>query len=85
MYTFPCDKWLSKKHDDRLIERELLLSATESKVTEVASTYVFSVFTSDVFGAGTDAHVSVVLYGENGKTDAVELQNKTDNFERAKV
>lgn len=85
VYTFPCERWLSKKDDDGLLERELMLSATDSKVTDVAASYIVQLFTSDVHGAGTDAHVSLTLYGEDGKTETQELNNKTNNFERKKV
>lgn len=47
--------------------------------------YQLSVHTGDVSGAGTDANVFVVLYGERGKSDTCWLRNKTDNFERNEV
>jgi hypothetical protein len=62
-----------------------MLSATDSKVTDVAASYIVQIFTSDVLGAGTDAHVTLTLYGEDGKTETQELDNKTNNFERDKV
>ena len=43
------------------------------------------VTTSDIRGAGTDANVSFVLYGDKGKSESIELENKTDNFERGSV
>lgn len=40
-------------------------------------------YTSDVSGAGTDANVWVVLYGESGQdTGRLKLDNKNNNFER---
>ena len=48
------------------------------------------VHTGDVFGAGTNANVSIILYGENGDTGSRPLQqsfrdlferNQTDKFE----
>lgn len=84
-YVFPCGKWLSKKHDDGLLERELLVSSTESQLTDIAATYVVTVKTSDVAFAGTDAKVALTLYGDKGKTESVELKNKSDNFERNQV
>ena len=47
--------------------------------------YEVAIHTGDVRGAGTDANVILVLYGEKGKSDEFKLRNKTDNFERAKV
>ena len=42
-------------------------------------------YTGDVRGAGTNANVFLVMYGENGKSDQFDLRNKSDNFERAQV
>lgn len=39
------------------------------------------VHTSDVRGAGTDANVYLVVYGNKGKSDEVWLDNKSNNFE----
>ena len=47
--------------------------------------YQLSVHTGDVSGAGTDANVFVVLYGDQGKSDTYWLRSKTDNFERNEV
>ena len=43
------------------------------------------VTTSDMRGAGTDANVFFVLYGDKGKSEEIKLDNKTDNFERGSV
>ena len=43
------------------------------------------VWTSDVIGAGTDASVYIQLYGEQGKSRAVEIDNAVDNFERGEL
>lgn len=42
-------------------------------------------YTGDVRGAGTNANVFLVMYGENGKSDQLDLRNKSDNFERGQV
>lgn len=39
------------------------------------------VHTSDVRGAGTDANVYLVVYGNKGKSDEVWLDNESNNFE----
>lgn len=44
-----------------------------------------AVHTSDIRGAGTDANVFMVLYGDKGKSEEIPLRNKTDNFERGNV
>lgn len=43
------------------------------------------VWTSDIRDAGTDAHVSFQLYGENGVSRVEELDNEADNFERGEL
>ena len=40
------------------------------------------VFTSDKANAGTDANVHLVLYGKDGKSDDIVLNNEGNNFER---
>ena len=40
------------------------------------------VFTSDVWGAGTDSDVSVVIVGEDGDTGAHRLDSSKNDFER---
>lgn len=47
--------------------------------------YEVTIWTGDVKGAGTDANVFLQMYGEDGKTDEVQLRNKTDNFEKAAI
>ena len=39
------------------------------------------VYTSDKKGAGTDAKVTVVLYGREGKSDVIPLRSRSDAFE----
>ena len=39
------------------------------------------IYTSDVRGAGTDANVYLVVYGNKGKSDEVWLDNESNNFE----
>lgn len=40
--------------------------------------------TGDVRGAGTDANVYIVLFGDNGESGQRFLDNKKNNFERGK-
>lgn len=44
-----------------------------------------TVQTGDVRGAGTDSDISVILYGEHGKSAEMKLESSADNFERNKV
>jgi lipoxygenase homology domain-containing protein 1 len=39
------------------------------------------VYTSDKKGAGTDARVTIVLYGREGKSDDIPLNSRSDTFE----
>lgn len=41
-----------------------------------------TVWTSDILKAGTDANVFLQMYGTEGKTDEIVLNNRSDNFER---
>jgi len=55
---------------------------------EVASlplvTYKVEVFTWDKRGAGTDANVSINLFGEDSESGSRILDNEQNNFERGK-
>lgn len=48
--------------------------------------YEMTVFTSDVMGAGTSAHVYIVLYGSDGCTEEIMLadtsKKQKDSFKR---
>lgn len=45
--------------------------------------YVVTTYTGDRFGAGTDAHVFIKLFGTQGETVEKELESQgRDNFER---
>lgn len=39
------------------------------------------IYTSDIKGAGTDADVHLVLYGDQGKSHDIKLHSKSDAFE----
>ena len=81
---FPCNKWLAKDEDDGLIERILYEDTSLRENKEKKVPWVFLIFTSDKPSAGTDANVTMVLYGDKGKTDDVLLKAKSDLFERGK-
>lgn len=65
-YYFACHRWLSRDEDDGLIERDLFPGEAESHELDVQ--YAAEVFTSDLTGAGTDADVSLVLFGHLGNS-----------------
>ncbi|KAI3361755.1 hypothetical protein L3Q82_002099 [Scortum barcoo] len=70
---FPCGRWLDKGEDDGAIVRDLFLNPLQTELYTPFVPYEIKIFTSDVFGAGTDADVFIVLYGR----DAVCTQQKS--------
>lgn len=44
--------------------------------------YEVTVVTGEVFAAGTDAKVFLQIYGEDGKTEVIQLKSRSNNFER---
>lgn len=97
VFTFRADRWLSKKEG-------LLAEIPVAEVTEVDEegnrveveveeqdlvTYEVRVFTANVEKAGTDAHVSITLYGEvdgvkvdTGERKLAKSSTYSDKFER---
>ncbi len=43
------------------------------------------VHTSDLKGAGTDSNVYLTLYGSQGKSDLIWLEDRSDKFERGQT
>ncbi|KAJ7335182.1 hypothetical protein JRQ81_013123, partial [Phrynocephalus forsythii] len=87
---FPCGRWLDKKKDDGAIERVLFPADLQTRTYVPFVPYEVTVYTSDIFGAGTDADVFMVLYGADGVcTQQKSLcQNKRERrmfFERCSV
>ncbi|XP_070707153.1 lipoxygenase homology domain-containing protein 1 [Pempheris klunzingeri] len=70
---FPCGRWLDKGEDDGAIVRDLFPNALQTELYTPFVPYEIKIFTSDLFGAGTDADVFIVLYGR----DAVCTQQKS--------
>uniref|UniRef100_A0A3B5AGE5 Lipoxygenase homology domains 1 n=1 Tax=Stegastes partitus TaxID=144197 RepID=A0A3B5AGE5_9TELE len=70
---FPCGRWLDKGEDDGAIVRDLFPNSLQTEFYTPFVPYEIKIFTSDVFAAGTDADVSIVLYGR----DAVCTQQKS--------
>uniref|UniRef100_A0A7S1X4Z9 PLAT domain-containing protein n=1 Tax=Tetraselmis chuii TaxID=63592 RepID=A0A7S1X4Z9_9CHLO len=79
---FPCDAWLDKKHG-----MSRVLSPGRPRESS-GCTYKLEIKTSDVKGAGTDANVSVIIFGDKGQAGPVKLtakmtgQRRTNLFER---
>ncbi|KAM8885089.1 lipoxygenase homology domain-containing protein 1, partial [Spinachia spinachia] len=83
--TFPCSKWLDEKEGDGLIERELYEMVSLRQRRQKKHPWSLWIWTSDISGAGSDADISLQVYGEKGKSDELRLDNKTDNFEQGQV
>ncbi|KAI3372735.1 hypothetical protein L3Q82_023197 [Scortum barcoo] len=63
---FPCGRWLDKGEDDGAIVRDLYPAELQTEFYTPFVPYEIKIYTSDVFGAGTDADVFIVLYGRKG-------------------
>ncbi|XP_072215279.1 lipoxygenase homology domain-containing protein 1 [Excalfactoria chinensis] len=96
--TFPCERWLAKSEDDGEIIRELVpsdifteklmkdgtLKQIEEEVEDPLEvhTYKISVFTGDIYGAGTDANVFLNIFGDLGDTGERKLSKSETNFNK---
>ncbi len=86
-YRFPIRQWIDINNDGDAFE------CTDKKEDSVAKQrhrqtikYKIIVHTGDVSGAGTDANVSIILYGTLGDTGTRALKQKGRNlFERGQV
>ena len=81
VYQFPCDRWLDSGSGDRQIMRDLverskgqqhLVPGKGLGKRRHLTRYKVTVITGTVKGAGTDANVNVVLYGEHGRSGRVD-------------
>ncbi|XP_056680371.1 lipoxygenase homology domain-containing protein 1 [Monodelphis domestica] len=70
--TFPCGQWLGKEEDDGAIYRDLFCAELKTKTYTPYIPYEITIYTSDVFAAGTDASIFIVIYG----CDAICTQQK---------
>ncbi|XP_004684062.1 PREDICTED: lipoxygenase homology domain-containing protein 1 [Condylura cristata] len=70
--TFPCGRWLAKNEDDGTIARDLFHAELQTRLYTPFVPYEITLYTSDVFAAGTDANIFIVIYG----CDAVCTQEK---------
>uniref|UniRef100_A0A8C5CVH5 Lipoxygenase homology PLAT domains 1 n=1 Tax=Gadus morhua TaxID=8049 RepID=A0A8C5CVH5_GADMO len=63
---FPCGRWLDTGEDDGAIVRDLFPNPLQTEFYTPFVPYEIKIFTSDLFGAGTNADVFIVLYGRFG-------------------
>lgn len=80
-YMFPCNKWLSSKHDDKQIVRELVCenesgggSRRGSLTPSGKVPYEIEVTTSDKNNAGTTQHGWIVIEGKK-KSEKFSMKN----------
>lgn len=76
-----CGEWLDKKLGDGTTERWLV----KTKDALPMRMFSFTIVTSDIKGAGTDAQVYVELEGDNGTSSRVKLPSQRSFFERGKT
>ncbi|XP_023678721.2 lipoxygenase homology domain-containing protein 1 isoform X1 [Paramormyrops kingsleyae] len=84
---FPCGRWLDEGEDDGAIVRDLVPAVLQTELYTPFVPYEIKTFTSDIFGAGTDADVFIVLYGRDGvctqqKSLCVNKRERRMYFER---
>lgn len=81
---FPCMKWLADNKDDGKIER-ILTEDTNRRIEDSEKiVWNLTVYTSDKKNAGTDSNVHLVLYGDKGKSDDLDLRENPENFKQGK-
>lgn len=71
-YYFACVRWFSRDEEDGLIERDLCPGHHKGD-NNPDMHYTAELFTSDVRGAGTDADVSLELFGHLGSSGPQNL------------
>ena len=79
-----CGRWLSDSEDDGSISRELPVGSEDGEASLPIIDYNISIITGDRRGAGTNANVSIEIFGCNGSSGIHKLENAKDNFERNK-
>jgi hypothetical protein len=84
---FECNRWLAVDEDDGQIIRELYAEGQGSQYLDTTS-YIIRVKTGDIRNAGTDARVTLKIFGTNGDSGNLHLKSseKGDNkFERGRL
>eukprot|EP01125_Pyxidicula_operculata_P000601 TRINITY_DN105_c0_g1_i2.p1 TRINITY_DN105_c0_g1~~TRINITY_DN105_c0_g1_i2.p1 ORF type:complete len:1400 (+),score=456.41 TRINITY_DN105_c0_g1_i2:301-4200(+) len=82
-WYFLCGKWL--KSSDGSLERDIDAAENDGVCVPPLVDYTIQVITGDRRGAGTDANVSIVIYGETDNSGVRILDTSADNFERNKT
>ncbi|KAM9810394.1 lipoxygenase homology domain-containing protein 1-like [Neosynchiropus ocellatus] len=84
VYSFTYENWLSKSKGPKRTKICELPAVVDDEEMVEKTTYIVQVQTSDIGGAGTDANVSLILFGEFGDTGTLALKESTNRnkFER---
>ncbi|XP_016111282.1 lipoxygenase homology domain-containing protein 1 [Sinocyclocheilus grahami] len=80
-YMFPSHRWLCRDEADGKTEVEIYPS--EILDVEQLINYEITVLTGDVFAGGTNANVFIQIYGDQGKTEVLQIASRSNNYERA--
>ena len=82
--TFECNRWLAADEDDGQIVREFLVGGEQLLST---TSYHVRIKTGDKRNAGTDADVSLKIFGAKGDTgnQMLKKSNNVNKFESGKV
>ncbi|GLD72495.1 lipoxygenase homology domain-containing protein 1 [Lates japonicus] len=85
--VFTYEEWLSRTRGPKRTMICEMAAVVDEEVMVELTTYIIQVKTSDVAGAGTDANVWLIVFGENGDTGTLALKecNKSNKFERKQV
>ncbi|XP_076991672.1 lipoxygenase homology domain-containing protein 1 isoform X3 [Tamandua tetradactyla] len=75
--------WLSQRKGKKTLVCEMCAVIDEEEMMEWTS-YTVTVKTSDILGAGTDANVFIIIFGENGDSGTLPLKQSANwnKFER---
>uniref|UniRef100_A0A7N8X1A0 Lipoxygenase homology domains 1b n=1 Tax=Mastacembelus armatus TaxID=205130 RepID=A0A7N8X1A0_9TELE len=84
VYLFTYENWLSKTKGPKRTKVCELAAVVDGEEMVEKTTYIIQVQTSDIGGAGTDANVFLIVFGEYGDTGGLALKESTNRnkFER---
>ncbi|KAL2778056.1 lipoxygenase homology domain-containing protein 1 isoform 1 [Daubentonia madagascariensis] len=80
-YDFPLNRWLALDEDDGKIQRDILVGGAET----TAITYIVTVFTGDIQGAGTKSKIYLVMYGARGNKNSGKIFLEGGVFDRGRT
>ncbi|KAB1256186.1 Lipoxygenase homology domain-containing protein 1 [Camelus dromedarius] len=80
-YDFPLNRWLALDEDDGKIQRDILVGGAET----TAISYIVTIFTGDVQGAGTKSKIYLVMYGARGNKNSGKIFLEGGVFDRGRT